>query len=406
MPLAFGVLVALCCRSGGNASLSELSNKPSAPTSVHAETPESSPISDGEWRISVYPDAREFAFTLVHDADSAYSRRLAPLFEVFDRLGLKLTVTAFAFWAEWAHEGAVWRKWNQSSDPEVRYLAPKAVPIVAPVEQEFYLGLAASGHEIGMHTPSETSDERQRVIEAFEYWKRVFGDYPSVYVEHSGRSKKDAQCNEGSNRESPYYNTDILNHYMPWVWVDGPGALANGAGEGSLTIPSTGSPLSAVAFERYGISKGFVRTGKWRNAGGHGFLEWYNEHTIDDLEKQNGIALVYTHLDFDWLDLGTKRMRRPLEERLAYLASKDGWFVPAGRILDRFVAVRELRLVCDEMSLRVTNPGRECLEGLTVVAPRGESLSVGDRIVKPNRNGKIVVGTIGAGETLVFRIPA
>ncbi|HXQ23285.1 MAG TPA: hypothetical protein VN812_16530 [Candidatus Acidoferrales bacterium] len=371
---------------------------------MHAETGRSSPTSHGAWRISVYPDARELAFTLVHDADSAYSRRLAPLFEVFDRLGLKLTVTAFAFWADWAHEGAIWRKWSQSSDPEVRYLAPKAVPIVDPVEQEFYLGLAASGHEIGLHTPSETSDQRQRVIDAFEYNKRVFGDYPSVYVEHSRRSKKDAQGNEGSNPESIYYNTDILNHYKPWIWVDGPGALANEGGEGSLTIPSTGSPLSALALERYGITKGFVRTGRWRNAGGHGFLEWYTEHTIDDLEKQNGIALVYTHLDFDWLDLGTKRMHRPLEERLGYLASKHGWFVPASRILDRFVAVRELRLVCDEMSLRVTNPGRERMEGLTVVAPRGESLSVGDRILKPNRNRKIVVGTIGAGETLAFRI--
>ena len=36
------------------------------------------------WGISLYPDGYRFAFTIVHDADTAYSRRLAPLFDVFD----------------------------------------------------------------------------------------------------------------------------------------------------------------------------------------------------------------------------------------------------------------------------------------------------------------------------------
>jgi hypothetical protein len=45
---------------------------------------------DTQWRLSPYPDGHPFAFTIVHDADSACSKRLAPLFAAFDALRFKL----------------------------------------------------------------------------------------------------------------------------------------------------------------------------------------------------------------------------------------------------------------------------------------------------------------------------
>jgi hypothetical protein len=54
-----------------------------------------------EWRLSPYPSGKSFAFTLIHDADSGYSRRLAPLMDALEELGFRITVTVFPFWAEW-----------------------------------------------------------------------------------------------------------------------------------------------------------------------------------------------------------------------------------------------------------------------------------------------------------------
>ena len=86
---------------------------------------------DEIWSLSPYPDGRNFAFTIIHDADDSYSKRLAALFDTFDELGLKITVTAFVQHGNFEFETA-----NQKYS-----------------ECRFYKRLAASGHEIRMHTP-------------------------------------------------------------------------------------------------------------------------------------------------------------------------------------------------------------------------------------------------------------
>jgi len=358
-----------------------------------------------EWRMSLYPDGHDFAFTIIHDADSAYSRRLAPLMEVFDELGLKITVTVFTFWASWAKGGDIWRRWHSSGDSDQEFFAPKAVPLIDEKERAFYQQLAARGHEIGMHSPSDTSDTREDVIRAFTYFKQVFGHYPTVYVEHSERSNKEAQYNEGANPQSMYYTTDLLNQYGCWISVGGPGALPNAAHSQFYDVlAANGSPFSTFAAEHYGIVKGFVRTGKWKEANGEGFLRWYSEENIDTLEKNRGLALVYTHLNALWLAPETRKMRESIQNRLRYLAAKDGWFVPAGKILDRVRAMQSLELSYDDESVKIVNAGSQTLDGVTILAPIGGSLCKMGEVLKPNRQGEIVVGTIRPGETLSFTI--
>lgn len=345
-----------------------------------------------EWDVSWYPAGYRFAFTIVHDADNAYSTRLAPLFEVFDELGLKITVTLFAFWPDWAKNGAVWSKWRAAGNVETAFRAPQAVPLVDQTERSFYRTLAARGHEIGLHSASESSDTRAATIRAFEYFKEVFGYYPAVYVEHSSRNNREAQINEGSDARSIYYNTDLLNRYGPWVWVDGPGALPDPRRKFYDLVASNGTPFSQWAAGRFGISKAFIRSGRWDKADGSGFLEVYSTQNLDALERDRGLALVYTHLDSKWLDPETRRMRGAIEDRLRYLAAKKGWFAPAGTILDRVQAVSAVRLICTANSIKITNGSARRIEQLEV-ASHG-------RMPKA-----IVVDSIGPSETKSIVLP-
>lgn len=279
-----------------------------------------------------YPEPHRFAFTIVHDADSAFSARLSPLFDVFDDLGFRITASAFAFWADWADDGAIWSTWRTSP-----FESPVAVPLSDPVEGRFYQQLAARGHEIALHSPADTSSTSDEVVAAFELYCSMFGRYPPVYVEHSARSNKDALANEGANPASEYFTRDILRAYDPWIWVDDAGGLRDNADGKGFEIPPGRSPLNESANAKYGLSKAFVRTGRWSASDGNGFLSCYTEDHIDMLEQDGGTALVYTHLNEGWLDPRTRRMRRDIADRLRYIAMKRGWFVPAGEILDRLV---------------------------------------------------------------------
>lgn len=313
--------------------------------------------------MSRYPAGYRFAFTIVHDADSAYSKRLAPLFEVFDALGLRLTVSVFALWAEWARDGAIWSKWRGLPDPVERFRAPVAVPLCDEEECRFYQSLAARGHEIALHTPSETSSRREDLPRAFELFARAFGHYPRVYVEHSCKGKKDALSNQGADPTSPYYCRDLLIEYGPWVWVDGRGGqYMDEFPSAYFAIPPDGSPINRGANQRYGLAKAFCRTGRWVDCDGDGFLRSYSTANLDALERDGGLALVYNHLEAGWLDPTTGGMRADLRRQLDYLAAKPGWFAPAGEILDRVEAVDALVVTSDAYGVTVTNPGPARLE--------------------------------------------
>jgi hypothetical protein len=363
------------------------------------------PNSIGQWRLSLYPSGHTFAFTIVHDADSAYSQRLAPLFEQFDALNIKITATLFVFWADWAHQGGIWSTWDRIQDPAKKLLAPKSVPLVDGGERAFYLNLAARGHEIGMHTPSDTSDTTEQLERAFKYFTQVFGHPPTVYVEHSQASNRETFENEGENSQSSYYSLATLKLYHPWVWVDGPlGLPPSDASRYYDLIASNGAPFSDEGARRYHYEKVFSRTGKWRLSDGDGFLREYSESNIDDLERNRGIALVYTHLDSKWLDSDTRKMRAPLAERLRYITSKNGWFVPAGAILDRVKAMRNLSLDSGRGYVRIRNRGPETITAVTVISPAGASLCQTRRALHPGPSGDIVVGDIRANESLSFRV--
>lgn len=320
------------------------------------------------WSLSPYPDGRRFAFTLVHDADGAYSRRLAPLFEVFDSLNLKLTVTAFTLWAAWAHGGGIWDEWPAGSLEH-----PMGVPLEDGKEREFYLGLARNGHEIAMHAASETSDTRQSLSRAFDLFEELFGKQP-LYVEHSSANNLDAQVREGSEPDSPYFNQDLLRQRCRWVWLDDPHALADQGHPSFYDIQAChGSPLRASQVS-FGLTNAFRRSGRWGWGNGDGFLEVYTEERILELERNRGLALVYTHLQEGWRDAQSGHMRQEIRARLEFLASRCGWFAPAGVILDRLQALEQIQLGAYE----VRNEGSQRLSGLTLVSPEGEMRVFGD----------------------------
>ena len=396
---------------------------------------------NSQWTISPFPEEFDCAFTIVHDADDAYSERLAPLFDVFDEYGIKITASVFAFWDKDDNPADLWTKWN-TTDP---FGKPKAVPLAHPPECEFYESLAANGHEIALHTASDGHDTRDVIIDAFEFYKSVFGHHPATYVEH--RDNLQNLCNSGSDPRSPYYINDVLSTYQPWVWLVSPSSLPyNGYGRyfdvlstqkplygwtlvrmwgvlkgllktGRLdaqngrdlhTMMAGGTPFDRFAAKKYGLAKAFRRSGRRDPSSGDGFLAWYSKPHVDALEAEHGLALVYTHLNTKWLDRRSKTMRREIEECLAYIASKNVWLATAAQILNRFRLSENTQAERCGPWLRVTNQGAVPIGNVAVLAPRGvrvrcvESADNECRVSEDHK--KVVIQTLGPGEMFVFEV--
>ena len=157
--------------------------------------------------------------------------------------------------------------------------------------------------------------------------------------------------------------------------------------------------------ERYGIRRAFMRNGAGK-ADGDAFLEQYSRDAIDALDREEGLALLYTHLAFGWLDPDSRQMREAIRERLRYMASKAGWFVPACRILDRFDAISQVKLVCNDRWLKLVNCSSRDVQSLVLVSPEGQALQDTEAQFEPDSDGRIVIDRLAAGETKSFRIQA
>ncbi len=350
------------------------------------------------WTLEPHPAPHRFAFTIVHDADSAYSLRLRPLFECFAELGMRITVTVFPFWAAWSDEGRIWEEWRRT-DP---MRAPVAVPLEDDAELDFYRELAAAGHEIAMHTPSETSSVREEVPRAFEFFESAFGFRPRMYVEHSPGNNLDAQQREGADPTSPYYNTDLLNDSGCWIWVldEVQGGRPRDRESTDLRKEPAG-PFGSLGLPLYGIARGFLRNG-FGNANGDAFLEQYTNSAIDRLATDRGLALLYTHCNYGWVDPDTRRVREPIRERLAYIAGKPGWFVPGSDILDRWAAVRQVHLVEGEGWVKLVNTGPTDLDALVIRPHRDATLVESGQALAPAEDGSVVIDRLAPFQTRTF----
>jgi len=93
--------------------------------------------------------------------------------------------------------------------------------------RELMLEARDLGHEIAFHGYSQVSDTRDEFLKGLEIFKKIFGDYPKIYIEHGGNPakhpigmvKRENLAFEGSRKSSSYYIKDIVKEVFELVWT-------------------------------------------------------------------------------------------------------------------------------------------------------------------------------------------
>lgn len=273
-----------------------------------------------------FPDKKAFAFTIIDDTDVATLDNVRPMYELLKDLGILSTKTV---WPVNCPEGSK----NYASSETLQ----------DPRYREFVQQLVAAGFEATWHGATMESSRRQRTLEALEIFRDTFGDSPRIHVNHA------------FNKENLYWGSgrvDSLIISRAYELLGGlPGDAYEGHCEGSPywwgdRCESTVEYCRNLTFNKLNLAQ--INPSmpysdpkrplipRWFSTADAEDVDAFNELLASRnqrrLEKECGFSIVSTHFGKGFVTDGVvnRTTRRLLEE----LATRSGWFVPAGTMLD------------------------------------------------------------------------
>jgi hypothetical protein len=272
----------------------------------------------------VYPGGKRFAFSIVDDTDLGTVATLGPVYTFLRELGMRTTKT-------------VWPR--RSSMPDQCDVNSETLEV--PEYVEFVRSLREAGFEIALHTSAPGSSRRDETIAAYDRFRELFGDDPTMNVNHS------------LNRENIYWGRHRFDNPLVRSVYD------RMAGRPEFEGHVEGSPFfwGDVCRARTRYVRGFIvreidtlranpsmpyhdprrpYVNFWYSASDGEDLRRFADLIADDaqgrLERDGGCCIVYTHLGKSFAD--DVRTNGEWGRRMRRLAQRDGWFAPASEILD------------------------------------------------------------------------
>ena len=278
-----------------------------------------------------WPENKKFAFTVVDDTDCATLKNVPVLYDFLNECGLKTTKSVWIF------------------DGEKR--TDNANIIGASCEDKAYLkwlqNLNSQGFEIALHSSSWSSSNRERVKNAFKFFYEYFGHNPDILVQHCDNKDCEAiywgenrvssliklfykfilrmegkrrNIYLGEDKESEYFWGDICNEKIKYV---------------RNFVFNEINTLKACPYMPYHDSKRpYVNF--WFASTEAPDIDSFNKclakENQDKLERQGGACIIYTHFGNGFVQNGKLNSR--FKMLIENLSQKNGWFVPATKILD------------------------------------------------------------------------
>lgn len=277
-----------------------------------------------------WPDGKKFAFTIIDDTDNGTVENTKPIYDLLAELELFTTKTV------WSYAPRDDRFTGEALENQ-RYL-------------EFIRELKNKGFEIAFHNTGSGEFVREEIISGLEKYKDVLGEYPKMHINHGNNKdtiywgykrygfplnllfkliygKKRSFLGEVQGSE--YFWGDLCKQHVKYI--------RNHVFSGINTIKyDCNMPYRQKHKQDY--SNYWFSSSDGENS--ELFSKLLSKANVDELENENGCCIVYTHFAYGFVDENGK-VNKDFEERLRYLSSKNGWFVPASELLDYLQSYRK-----------------------------------------------------------------
>lgn len=276
----------------------------------------------------MWPNNKEFAFTIIDDTDNATVENVAPVYELLFELGLLTTKSVWVY------------------PPRDHYTGGSLV------EEDYYsfiLDLKEKGFEICLHGVGSGSFTREEIIEGLQTYRKLIGDYPSMHINHAQSPHNIYWGYRGCSK--------LLQKYAKWrspsdrFWGDDPSSKYFW-GDFAKTHIKYMRSRTFKGINTLGVDPRMpyrdrdkkTSSNFWFSSSDgsdvHSFTSLILPENVDKLREENGCCIVYTHFASGFVDsFGVVNPK--FEKCIRYLASQGGWFVPAGELLNYLLAKKK-----------------------------------------------------------------
>ncbi len=273
-----------------------------------------------------WPDNKQFAFTIVDDTDNSTVDNIQPVYELLEKLNLKTTKTVWVYPSRDRFKGECLSDSHYSA---------------------FVLDLQSKGFEIASHGVGSGSFSSTEIATGFDIYRKILGKYPAMHINHA------------QNPDNLYWGfragSKLLQKYARWripnekYYGD---VKESGHFWGDFAKKNIKYMRSRVFREintlkmdprmpyrdrdKEACSNFWFSSSDGSNV--KNFSRLLTKQNVDSLEKEGGLCIVYTHFASGFVSNGV--LDADFREKMTYLASRNGWFVPAGKILDYLLEQR------------------------------------------------------------------
>jgi len=277
-----------------------------------------------------FPDNKQFAFTIVDDTDDAYLENIQPIYDLLAKNGIRTTKTVWVY---------------PVRDPE----RSKGDSLSRAEYRDFVVNLKMKGFEIGLHNVGSGIYYRDEILEGLEDFSQKLGHKPRLHINHS-YNPDNIYC--GSKRFSFPFNHIVEKLYAQYsnfsgeiegsehFWGDVHKEVVDYSRNYEIDDINTlkKNPYMPYRdkvyddFSNYWFSSTFAPN-QWM------FKKQVNKKSIDRLEAEGGICILYTHLGYYMKD-GV--IDPHFKMMIEYLGKKsNGWYAPVSDILDFLIEYKK-----------------------------------------------------------------
>jgi hypothetical protein len=359
--------------------------------------------------ICPWPEGKRFAITFVDDTDYSTRANTEPVYNLLQELGILGTKTV---WTSPQKRNSAFRRDLERPHDLTDF---NGATLEDEDYREFIQTLAARGYEIALHNVAAGNSTRSEIIAGLERFRNLFGADPRMNIFHAqnieniyaGQDKldtfifrvlerlKDRSDYQGHVQGSPYFWGDLAQERITYTRLP------------FHTIQQTNTLRWNPSMPFHDPRRPFINYWFASSDGSNcrRFLRLLAHERVDQLERERGACVVYTHFaaGFARLRDGSYRLDHRFETLAREIARRGScWFPTASQLLDRLRGCRQIDMRQNDFTVELTNLG-EPVPALALAATAGTVLTDENGTkFQADEHGLVSIGNLPARETRRF----